>query len=140
MVALLTFRHFIFQTVKGHMRQLKQIVVASPLMRSFYVRILPTDETSSKISAISKDVKRTKVEGQLIYLLKILWEDDRNLFLLGLSCVVEESELLLLSEPTAGDFTSKNIASTIGNIAIVSQCLYHLRYINRGPEISRRRP
>ncbi|PNP44481.1 hypothetical protein TGAMA5MH_03786 [Trichoderma gamsii] len=124
MVALLTFRHFIVQTVKGHMGQLKQAVVASPPMRSFYVRTPPTDETSSQMCIVSKGVKMTKIQGQLIYLLKTLWEDDRNLFLLRLSCVVDELGRLLLSKPTASNLISNNIASTISNIAIASQCLH----------------
>ncbi|KAL7903771.1 hypothetical protein GGI35DRAFT_472872 [Trichoderma velutinum] len=125
-VALLTFRHFIVQTVKGHMGQLKQTVVASPPMRRFYVRVPPTDGTSSEMRIVSKEVKMTKIQGQLIYLLKTLWEDDRKLFLLRLSCVVDELERLLLSEPTASDLVSNIVASTISNITIASQCLHQL--------------
>ncbi|KAK5993500.1 hypothetical protein PT974_06932 [Cladobotryum mycophilum] len=126
MIALLTFRHFLNQTVKGPLAQLKQTVVASPPMRRLYVRIPPIDDTSSKLSIMSKGAKMTKIEGQLIYLLRTLWEDGNNLFLLRLSCVVDELERLLLSEPTASDLISQNVASIIGNISIISQCLHQL--------------
>ncbi|KAM0246503.1 hypothetical protein ACHAQJ_010185 [Trichoderma viride] len=126
MVALLTFRHFLQQTVKGPLAQLKQEVVASPPMRKFFVRLPPIDNASSVISVKSKGLNMTKVQSQLLYLLRTLWEDDQNLFLLRLSCVVDELERLLLSENAASDLISNNVARTISNISIISQCLHQL--------------
>lgn len=126
MFALLQFRHFLNQAVKGPLAQLKQAVAASPPMRRFYVRNPPIDDASSKIAVMSKGLKMTKVEGQLTYLLKTLWEDGHNLFLLRLSCVVDELERLLLSESTASDLISNIVEGIIGNISITSQCIHQL--------------
>lgn len=124
--AILQFRHFLNQAVIGPLTQLKQSVVASPPMRKFYVRNPPTDYTSSAIGITSRAVKMNKVEDQLTYLLRTLWENGQNLFLLKLSCVVDELERLLLSTSAASELISGTVASIIGNLSIISQCIHQL--------------
>ncbi|KAL6853213.1 hypothetical protein J3F83DRAFT_756200 [Trichoderma novae-zelandiae] len=124
--ALLTFRHFLNQAVKGPLGQLKIAAPASPPMRKFFVRSPPEDASSSKMVITSRGLKKTKVESQLLYLLQTLWENDRGLFLLRLSCVVDELERLLLTEPTASDLLSNNVARQIGDLSIISQCIHQL--------------
>ncbi|PTB65517.1 hypothetical protein BBK36DRAFT_1159666 [Trichoderma citrinoviride] len=124
--ALLTFHHFLNQAVKGPLDQLKVAVPASPPMRKFFVRRPPEDASSSKMAITSSGLKKTTLESQLLYLLQTLWENDHNLFLLRLSCAVDELERLLLTEPTTGDLISSNVARLIGNLSIVSQVIHQL--------------
>ncbi|KAL6405844.1 hypothetical protein AUP68_10983 [Ilyonectria robusta] len=126
LVALLRFRHFLNQAIKGPLAQLKQIVVVSPPMRKFYARLPQMDRTSSKIQIVSKGVKMTRIEEDLKHLLRTLWEDDHALFLFRLSNVVDELERLLEAEPAAKALISFHVAKTIGNLSILSQCLHQL--------------
>ncbi|KAL7805289.1 hypothetical protein V8C44DRAFT_352215 [Trichoderma aethiopicum] len=124
--ALLTFRHFLNQAVKGPLDQLKIAVPACPPMRKFFVRRPPEDASSSKMAISASGLKKTNVEAQLLYLLQTLWENGNKLFLLRLSRVVDELERLLLAEPTAGDCISNYVARLVGNLSIVSQCIHQL--------------
>ncbi|KAK1246176.1 hypothetical protein MKX07_005245 [Trichoderma sp. CBMAI-0711] len=124
--ALLTFRHFLNQAVKGPLDQLKIAVPACPPMRKFFVRRPPEDSSSSKMAISASGLKKNHVERQLLYLLQTLWENGDNLFLLRLSRVVDELERLLLTEPTAGDLISNYVARLVGNLSIVSQCIQQL--------------
>ncbi|KAL6887176.1 hypothetical protein HDV57DRAFT_350471 [Trichoderma longibrachiatum] len=124
--ALLTFRHFLNQAVKGPLNQLKTAGPACPPMRRFFVRRPPEDASSSKMAISASGLKKTNVEAQLLYLLQTLWENGNNLFLLRLSRVVDELERLLLTEPTAGDLISNYVARLVGNLSIISQCIHQL--------------
>ncbi|KAL6400036.1 hypothetical protein AUP68_15728 [Ilyonectria robusta] len=126
LLALLRFRHFLNQAVKGSLAQLKQTVVVSPPMRRFYARLPPMDRTSSKMQIVSKGIKMSKIEENLNHLLRTLWEDDHDLFLFRLSNVVDELERLLEAEPAARDLISFHVAKIIGNLSIQSQCLHQL--------------
>ncbi|KAH8669437.1 hypothetical protein BGZ61DRAFT_509468 [Ilyonectria robusta] len=124
LLALLRFRHFLNQAVKGSLAQLKQTVVVSPPMRRFYARLPPMDRTSSKMQIVSKGIKMSKIEENLNHLLRTLWEDDHDLFLFRLSNVVDELERLLEAEPAARDLISFHVAKIIGNLSIQSQSFH----------------
>ena len=49
----------------------------------------------------SKDIKMGDIEGQLFWLLRTIWEDDRKLFMLRLPILVNEVQRLLNAEPKA---------------------------------------
>ncbi|KAL0930121.1 uncharacterized protein CTRU02_214941 [Colletotrichum truncatum] len=125
--ALLKFRHYLSQAAKGPLNQLKQSVVASPPMRKFYVRDPPISADSTKIFIRSRtDVKMTKVESQLTWLLRILWEDGTDLFLMSMPLALDELDRLLQAEPEAKDLVTGRIASMIGNLSIIAQCFSQL--------------
>lgn len=127
MTALIKFRHYINQSAKGCLGLLEQCVVASPPMRKFFVRLPSVNQTSTMISIRSRPgIKKSEDEEEVIYLLRTLWEDGRDLFLMGMPFVVDELERLLDAEPQANDLISAYIAAQIGNLSIISQCLQQL--------------
>ena len=67
-----------------------------------------------------------KPEGQLMWLLRTLWEDDRNLFLISMPLVLDELERQLQADPHAKELVTAHIAQTIGNLSIISQCTAQL--------------
>lgn len=125
--ALLKFRHYLQQAAKGPLGQLKSVVVASPPMRGLFVRQPPLDSTNSVISVMSRPgVKLSNLDGQVLWLLRTLWEDGQSLFLAGLTNVVDELERLLNSEPEVKNLIDAYVASIIGDLSIISQCLRQL--------------
>ncbi|XP_044724835.1 C2H2 and C2HC zinc finger [Hirsutella rhossiliensis] len=127
LAALLKFRFYLDWAVKGPLNQLKHSVSASPPMRKFFVREPPVDASSTIIQIRSKSgVKMNKVEAQLTWLLRTLWEDDRQLFLVRLPLALDELERLLMAEPQAKELVSAHVAEVIGNLSILSQCLSQL--------------
>lgn len=125
--AILKFRYYLNQSAKGPMNLLKTMVVASPPLRKYFVRLAPTDPSSSKIEIRSKGgAGMTKIEGELTWLLRMLWEDDYTLFLVTLPLALNELERLLQAEPEAKEAVSARVASVIGDLSILSQCLAQL--------------
>ncbi|EQL04262.1 hypothetical protein OCS_00012 [Ophiocordyceps sinensis CO18] len=127
LAALLKFRFYLDRAFKGPLNQLKHIVVASPPMRKLFVREPPLDPNSTITQIRSKSgVKMNKVELQLIWLLRTLWEDGRQLFLVRPPLVLDELERLLMAEPPAKELVTAYVAEVIGNLSILSQCLSQL--------------
>lgn len=125
--ALLRFRHYLNQGAKGPLSKLKISAVASPPLRRFYARQPSFDAQSTKILVMSKPgIKMDKVEQQLIWLLRTLWEDGDDLFFASMPVVVDELERLLQSETHARELLSSYITSVVGDLCIVSQCLNQL--------------
>ncbi|KAJ3535329.1 hypothetical protein NM208_g7175 [Fusarium decemcellulare] len=128
LLALLKFRHYLDQAAKGPLNRLKIAVVASPPMRKFYQREPNDDINSTRIVVRSKaGPTMNKVESRLTWLLRTLWEDDKNLFLAGLPLVVDELERLLQAEPSAQELVSGYVMQVIGDISIISQCSQQLQ-------------
>lgn len=129
MKALLKFRYYLNQAAKGPQNQLKHVFVASPPMRRFFVRQPPLDSTTSKIVVMSRpDAKLSDIEGQVIWLLRTLWEDGQPLFFARLTIVVDELDRLLQSEPQAKTLVTSYVASIIGDLSIIAQCLRQLEF------------
>ncbi|KAH8804452.1 hypothetical protein F5884DRAFT_796055 [Xylogone sp. PMI_703] len=125
--ALLKFRHYLNQAAKGPLNQLKESVPASPPMRKFFVRDDSGDSGSTRIVIKTKPgLHFSDVEAQLTWLLRILWEDGKELFLAHLPLVVDELERLLQSEKQAHGLISDYISETIGNLSIICQCITQL--------------
>lgn len=127
MRALLKFRYYLDQAAKGPQNQLKHVVVASPPMRRFYVRQPPPDSRTSKIVLTSRPgVKLSNIEGQVMWLLRTIWEDGQQLFLARLTIIVDELDRLLQSEPEAKNLITAHVASIIADLSIIAQCLRQL--------------
>ncbi|KAF4985945.1 hypothetical protein FDECE_16214 [Fusarium decemcellulare] len=69
----------------------------------------------------------SKAETRLTWLLRTLWEDDKNLFFAGLPLVVDELERLLQAESSAQELVSGYIMQVIGDISIIAQCSKQLQ-------------
>ncbi|OAP61579.1 hypothetical protein AYL99_03782 [Fonsecaea erecta] len=121
--ALLKFRFYLTQTAKGSLNMLKQKVVASPPFRAFFSRSPPDNPNSPFVSIQSKGLKMGQAEAQLLWLLRTLWEDDKDLFFLRMPLVVDELQRLIDTEQKAKEMISKHISGLIGDLAIIFECL-----------------
>lgn len=127
LAALLRFRHYLQQVAKAPINQLKTAFIASLPMRSYFLRHVPESDDSSKILTVSRPgVRMDPIAGQLLWLLRTLWEDDQDLFLCRLPNVVDELDRLLTAEPRAREFVSPCIARVIGDLSVVGECLRQL--------------
>lgn len=130
LMAMLKFRHYLNETIKGSLNQLQSSVMASPPLRSMFNQIPPTGGDRDlprfgvrmKSDSVSK-LKSMPVTEQLLYLLRVLWEDGSELKRFGLSVITDELDRLLRSEPKALELTSSLIASVIGELSIAGECL-----------------
>jgi hypothetical protein len=124
---LLRFRHYLNQTAKGLLAVLREGVAASPPWRSYFVRLPPSDPSSPMINVRNKrGANMDTIETQLLWLLRTLWEDNQDLFFIRLPLAVDELGRLLETEPRARDLLTARLAGTIGDLAIVSQCISQL--------------
>lgn len=125
--AMLKFRHYLNKAAQGSMSQLKLCGMASPPLRHLFVREPPMNNTSSILNLRSRpEIKRGKIEGDLLWLLSTLWEDGNALYFARLPMIIDELERLLDAESKAKDLISPYIATIIGDLSIVSQCLRQL--------------
>ncbi|QKX58716.1 uncharacterized protein TRUGW13939_05843 [Talaromyces rugulosus] len=125
--ALLRFHHHVNQAAKGPLATLKTAAVASPPLRRLFARHPPSSTDSTKISTVLKPgIQMDKVENHLIWLLRTLWEDGMDLFLIRMPVIVDELERLLQSETRAGELLSSYITTVVGDLSIIAQCLNQL--------------
>ncbi|KAJ4203294.1 hypothetical protein NW767_005411 [Fusarium falciforme] len=123
MVTLLRFRYFLETTAKSPLERLKMVVASSPPMHKFFVRDPPTDLNSTNIVLRKRaEVKKSKAEEHLIWLLQNLWEDEYNLFLIGLPHIMDELERLLQASPEADVLVSAHVIKILGDLSIMAQC------------------
>lgn len=125
--ALLRFRHYLNQGAKGPLNNLKFRAAASPPLRKFFAREPPPDPYTTKIMTTTKPgFSMNKIEGQLMWLFRTLWEDGRELSFITMPVVMDELERLLQTETQARGLLSSHISAIIGDISIISQCLNQL--------------
>lgn len=124
---LLEFQYFLNRAAVGPMQVLKETVPASPPWRNQFVREVPPDTKTSKMSMSSNPrTKLSRVETELRYLLSTVWDNGQQLFLLGLPLVLDELERLIETEPAAKQLLTEHVLQTIGSLSIISQCLKQL--------------
>ncbi|KAH8775311.1 hypothetical protein F5883DRAFT_627450 [Diaporthe sp. PMI_573] len=125
--AILKFRHYLRQVVKEFGAQLMCRSTASPPLRRLFVRDPPVHASSSGVFVVkNSDIKMNSIEKKLILFLSTMWEKDEDLLFISLPVVVDELQRLLDSEPKAKELLSPYIASILGKISIISQCLTQL--------------
>ena len=125
--AILKFQHYLNQASKGPLNQLMHCLVASPPWRPFFVRDPPPDSITPKIGTMLKPgAKLEKVQSQLLWLLRVLWEDGQQLFLLRKTAVVDELGHLIASEKKAEEMLSDFIASQVSDLTIITECFNQL--------------
>jgi hypothetical protein len=88
------------------------------------VRQIPENDTTPHIVVMSKPVsKRDEIEGQMLWLLQMLWEDGQQLFLASLPDVVDELGRLIASEQQAKEMVSGFVASVLDDVSIIAQVI-----------------
>jgi hypothetical protein len=125
LVGILRFRFFINQLAKDWLNDLKTTVVASPPMRSLFVRH-PAENLNNIVITMKPGLKQNAVEKELLWLLKTLWEDGQALFFARMPMIVDELERLLRAEPKAREMISGYVAGRLGDLSILCECLRQL--------------
>ena len=122
--ALLKFQHYLKQSSKGPLGLLKQVAVASPPLRPYFVRMPVDNPASTKIEVHQKpNLKLDKPQTEVIWLLRVLWEDSHELFLAGIVNVVDELGRLIQSEPKAKEMISSFLAYVMGDLTILAEAM-----------------
>ena len=102
MDAILRFHHYLNQAIKGPVSNLKMSLVASPPMRSYFARQLVSDPTATDISiALTDKLSTDSIAHELVWKLRTLWDDGQQLFLMGLTTLVDELQRFIDSNPKA---------------------------------------
>lgn len=124
--ALLKFQFYLEQNMNGLIAVLKQSAVASPPLRRFFARA-PQQPGTTKMQVMSKpNLPPDRVRTRLLWLFSTLWDEHKRL-LLGVENLIEETERLIQSEPKAKELVSPYIASVLGDLSILTECLRQIK-------------
>lgn len=123
--AMLNFHFHLTEAAFGACYQLQR-TGSSPPMRQFVVRERPSSSKKGLWIIPLPGKKIDKVGGQLLLLLKTLWEMGKPLETLRWTLLSDELERLVESEPRAKELISPYIASCMGELATISQCMRQL--------------
>ncbi|GIZ42786.1 hypothetical protein CKM354_000604100 [Cercospora kikuchii] len=122
--AILRFRHFLNETTKGPIEQLKVSFPSSPPWRGYFVRQPEDDLKQAWIKIQSKPEVSTKYpENFILYFFRILWSDPQSVHLLKMTNVVDELQHTIDSDPKAKDLVSSTCAAHIGDLSILGECI-----------------
>ena len=122
--ALLKFQHYLGQASKGPLNQLRDHVVASPPWRKYFVRQVPPNTTTSIIGTRSKPgMEMSDIENRVLWILRTMWEDGHELFLIRLPLLVDELGRMIETETGAKELFSAFISDILGDLTIISHCL-----------------
>ncbi|KAF2657688.1 hypothetical protein K491DRAFT_654535 [Lophiostoma macrostomum CBS 122681] len=124
--ALLTFHHYIKQGAKGTKGELKHVAVASPPLRQFYERTPPRDTNSNMIQVRSRSTKPEKTAAELLWLLRVLWEDGQDLSVIGFTNIVDELGRLIQSETKTKDLLSSYMMDIVSDLSVFSEATRQL--------------
>jgi hypothetical protein len=117
--------HHLQQFSKGPIGTLKVGFVASPPMRSYFVR-LPQDPTNTKIQIAKRTgLEKEKSRDELIWILTTLF-DEQQLHLAGLNMLMDELARLMGSDPKIQGLISSWVADQISDLSVFSQCLHQI--------------
>jgi hypothetical protein len=125
--ALLTFQHYLNQGAKGTKGELKHAAVASPPLRQFYERTPPRDANSNIIQVKSKSTKLEKTAAELLWLLRVLWEDGQDLLLAGFTNIVDELGRLIQTETKAKDLLSSYMMEIVSDLSVFGEATRQLQ-------------
>lgn len=123
--AMLNFRFHLDEAALAACYQLQR-TGASPPMRQFMVRARPSSSKKGLWITPQLGKKIHGTGGQLLLLLKTLWEFEKPLKTLRCTLITDELERLLNSEPGAKELISPYIASCVGELSTICQCMRQL--------------
>lgn len=123
--AMLDFRFHLSEAAFAACFQLQR-TGASPPMRQFMVRARPSSSKKGLWITPLPGKKIHEVGGQLLLLLKTLWEMGKPQKALRWTLLTDELERLLESEVRAKELISPYIASCVGELSTISQCMRQL--------------
>lgn len=116
------FQYHLQQMTKGPILSLKKGVPASPQLRSLFVR-----ESQEKNTTIIKVRTKNGIgKNDLLGMFSVLW-DDEQLFLYGLSNVMDELDRILYKDAAQRQNVSSWVADKISNLSILAEGLRQLK-------------
>ncbi|KAK4542981.1 hypothetical protein LTR36_005979 [Oleoguttula mirabilis] len=106
---------------------LKRCTTASPPLRPYHVRVPSESDTSTKLLVMHKPgLKFDKIQSQFFWLIRTLWDNTEQLFLAGLTNVVDELERLMQTEPKAKEMVSSYIAGVLADLSVITEAIRQL--------------
>jgi hypothetical protein len=127
LMAILKMRHHLREAMKSPIYSLKIACLASPPMRSHFMRQPSRNAFDTKIFIFSKSgVKPSLAEHKALWLKGVLWEDGFSRLCLQESNIVDELQRLMDSEPTVKATISSYVAEHFADLAIICECLRQL--------------
>ena len=87
---LIVFRYCLNHAAKRPMDALKGEIITSGPFRLWAMRTAPTGAGSSTLHHQSGNMDKGEIEGQLFWILRTTWEDDRVPFFLQLPIIVHK--------------------------------------------------
>jgi len=89
--SLLMFRHCLNRVEKGPLGQLKHGSAAASQFGSWLIHEVPERDMSAKVVFMKKiDLELDEMQEQFLWLMRVFWEDNQDLFLCGETSVVDE--------------------------------------------------
>lgn len=127
MQGILRFRLHLRQAAQEPINDLRNCITASPPIRSFWVRDPSVDAPLKKSHVIPKPgMKSDNLGIKLVKRLAPLWNMGRNINTTCLQKFIDDVDRLLESEQKAKELVSSYVASIIGELSIISQCITQL--------------
>lgn len=118
--------HHLQQFSKGPIGTLKTGFVASPPMRSVFVRQPPVDRRSTKIQVTKRSgLLKDESRDQLIWIFMTMF-DEHQLHLAGLHTLMDELERMMENDPKSKTLISSWVVEQIADLSVFSQCLYQI--------------
>ena len=116
------FQYHLQQMTKGPILSLKTGVPASPQLRSLFVR-----EPQEKNSTIIRVRTKNGIgNNDILWIFSVLW-DDQQLFLYGLSNLMDELDRIIYKDAAQKQHVSSWVADKISNLSILAECLRQLK-------------
>jgi hypothetical protein len=112
------------QFANGPIGVLKVGFPGSPPMRSYWVRE-EQDPSSTIIRVFMRKNIKDKTANDLLWLFGLLIDKDQ-LFLVGLSNLVDEMATLIENDSKSKALVSAWVADQIGDLAVIAQCIHQL--------------
>lgn len=63
-------------------------------------------------------------ERIILWLVRTLWQDERTVFLLRMTNIVDQLQHIIDSDPQPKDLISSYVAAQIGDLSILCECLH----------------
>lgn len=126
--AILDFRYCLQRLLDDTLSLLKVVATSSPPMRRYFARVSPALDEINKVQVEQKPgVHFKKSQERLMWLLKTLWENNRDLFLIRSTTIVDELGRLLEQDRSLQEMISPYLADMLSELAIITQCIQQVQ-------------
>lgn len=125
--AILKFRHFLDRSTVAPVTFFRGYIKFSPSFRHLHFLEIVDDNPAAEVCIKERQVKKTKFEKELLWLVGNLWEEGGQMYsTMRMPVVLDDLERLFDSEPKSKDLVLPCIAGVIGDLSILSHCYKQL--------------